>query len=119
MSSRLNPDLITLHPDPPESCVVQPGWKADYAGRSWPHMTRNLVLGADPAPYELWLTSYGSEYYRLRKHRDYGEGDRECWLVRRDSPAYAGIVAALRQNHAIPPSEAIGREERIGREAER
>ena len=41
----LHPDLIVLHPDPSESCLPQPEWLPAYALRSWPDMTRNLILG--------------------------------------------------------------------------
>jgi hypothetical protein len=96
------PDLIVMHPDPGEPCVANPAWPAAYTGRTWPHMTRNLLLGAKRAgKYQVWLLSYGSDFYRLREHWNYGEGDRECFLVRRDSPRYAGIVAALQNSHAV------------------
>jgi hypothetical protein len=101
---RLHADLIVLHPDRPESCILQPNWNADYPDRTWPHLTRNLIIGAAPA-YELWLTSYGSEYYRQRKHWQYGEGDRECWLIRKDSPLHAAIARILQNNHGVSPQQ--------------
>jgi hypothetical protein len=109
--SRLNPDLVVLHPDRPESCLVQPDWQSAYAERAWPNMTRNLVIGADLAQYDLWLISYGSDFYRQRMHWRYGEGDRECWFLRKDSPFYAEIAQALERNHGVAPPKARQLEE--------
>jgi hypothetical protein len=107
----LHPDLIVLHPDPAESCLPHPEWLPAYTVRSWPNMTRNLILGASEAgDYQLWLISYGSSYYRQRKHWSYGEGDRECFLVRQSSPLFAGMVAALRQRSAVGPPQSIALE---------
>jgi hypothetical protein len=102
----LAPDLIVFHPDWGESCIASPSW-SNYASRTWPHMTRNLLLGAAESHYELWLTSYGSEFYRQRKHWQYGEGDRECWLVRTDSHLHAEIAEILQQHHGIGPEQSI------------
>ena len=107
----LHPDLIVLHPDPPESCLPQPEWLPAYTLRSWPDMTRNLILGArDAGDYQLWLISYGSSFYRQRKHWRYGEGDRECLLVRESSPLFSGIVAVLKQHDAVGPPQSIALE---------
>jgi hypothetical protein len=108
----LRPDLIVLHPDPPDSCLPQNSWPSAYTGRTWQHMTRNMLLGArDAGGYQLWLLSYGSTYYRERKHWSYGEGDRECFLVRSDSPRAAGITAALIHHHGIGPPRSVALEE--------
>ena len=113
--SQVAADLIVMHPDLPESCLVQPAWKAAYPDRSWPHMTRNVITGAQAAGYQLWLTSYGSEFYRHRKHWGYGEGDRECWLVRTNSPLRSEIERVLLANHGVPPEQAIAIErQRLG-----
>ena len=96
------PDLIVLHPDPGEPCVADPSWPLAYKERTWPHMTRNLLLGAKTiGHYQVWLLSYGSDFYRQREHWNYGQGDRECFLVHLDSPRSAGIIAALQASHAI------------------
>ena len=102
----LAPDLIVFHPDWDESCVASPSW-SNSNSRTWPHMTRNLLLGAAASHYELWLTSYGSEFYRQRKHWQYGEGDRECWLVRTDSPLHAEIAQILQQHHGIGHEQSL------------
>lgn len=102
---RLHADVIVVHPDRPESCLIQPGWQAQYAGRTWQNLSRNLVIGADASQYELWLVSYGSEFYRRRKSWRYGEGDRECWFLLRDSPRYSGIADALSRHHGVGPPE--------------
>ena len=34
---RLNADLIVVHPDQPESCLLQPGWEMQYGSRTWPN----------------------------------------------------------------------------------
>jgi hypothetical protein len=82
-----------------------------YTLRSWPDMTRNLILGArDAGDYQLWLISYGSSFYRDRKHWRYGEGDRECFLVRGSSPLFAGMVAVLKQHNAVGPPQSIALE---------
>jgi hypothetical protein len=104
----LHPDLIVLHPEPQDSCLPQPDWLPAYTVRSWPNMTRNLILGANEAgDYQLWLISYGSFHYRHRKHWRYGEGDRECFLVRQSSPRFAGIVSVLREHDAVGPPQSI------------
>jgi hypothetical protein len=104
----LHPDLIVLHPDLPESCLPQSEWLPAYAQRSWPDMTRNLILGArDAGDYQLWLISYGSSFYRHRKHWRYGEGDRECFLVRESSPLFAGMVAVLKEHDAVGPPQSM------------
>jgi hypothetical protein len=108
---RLRTDVIVAHPDQGESCLVQSGWQSQYGSRSWPNLTRNLVIGAGISRYELWLVSYGSKFYRQRRHWHYGEGDRECWFLLRDSPRYAGIVEALRRHHGVAPPESIRLEE--------
>jgi hypothetical protein len=108
---RLKADIVVVHPDLPEGCLAKDWPLEGYADRSWPHLTRNLVIGANRGGYELWLVSYGSEYYRERKRWRYGEGDRECWFVRLDSPLYAGIVRVLEQNHAVRPEDALRLEE--------
>jgi hypothetical protein len=104
----LHPDLIVLHPEPQDSCLPQADWLPAYRVRSWPNMTRNLILGAkDAGDYELWLISYGSFHYRDRKHWRYGEGDRECFLVRQSSPLFAGMVDVLRQHNAVGPPQSM------------
>jgi hypothetical protein len=102
---RLHADVVVVHPDQPESCLIQPEWQAQYAGRTWQNLSRNLVIGADASQYELWLVSYGSEFYRRRRGWRYGEGDRECWFLLRDSPHYSGIADALGRHHGVGPPE--------------
>jgi hypothetical protein len=109
---RLRPDLIAFHPYPSESCLPQQGWAAAYAERSWEHMSRNLVMGAqEVGDYQLWVLSYGSPFYRLRKGWEYGHGDRECFLLRSDSPEFASMAAALRDHHAVEPPESMAIEQ--------
>jgi len=103
----LNADVIVVHPDQPESCLIQPGWQTQYSARTWPNLSRNLVIGAHASRYELWLVSYGSEFYRRRRGWRYGEGDRECWFLLRDSPRYSGIAEVLGRHHGIGPPESI------------
>jgi hypothetical protein len=111
--TRLKPDIVVLHPDPDESCLVQPGWPSAFSGRTWKHMTRNLTIGATRDGYELWLLSYGSEYHRQRMHWQYGQGDRECWFVRRDTPQYAAITRVLAANHAVGSPQSLAMEKAI------
>ncbi len=99
----IHPDLLVLHPDRTESCLIQPAWPSGFQGRSWPHLTRNLILAVGKDEYDLWLTSYGSEFYRRRKHWSYGEGDRECWFLRKDSPVRAQLAHILEAHHAVAP----------------
>jgi hypothetical protein len=106
----LRPDLIAFHPDPDDSCVPRPSWPASSSTRSWKQMTHNMVRGA--AGYELWLLSYGSPFYRQRQHWGYGEGDRECFLVKSDSPLHDGIVASLAKHHAVGPPQSTMIEEK-------
>lgn len=108
----LHPDLIALHPDMPESCLPQPNWQESYATRSWPNMTRNMVMGASRAgDYELWLLPYGSQFYQQRMHWSYGQGDRECFFIRRSSPRYAAMAAALQEQKAAGPPESQAMEQ--------
>jgi hypothetical protein len=116
---RLHADVIVVHPDQPERCLIQPGWQMQYGSRTWSNLTRNLVIGADPSRYELWLVSYGSEFHRLRKGWRYGEGDRECWFLLRDSPRYSGIAEALGRHNGVGPPESIGLEQEHGLRATR
>jgi hypothetical protein len=109
---QLRPDLIAFHPYPSESCLPQQGWAAAYAERSWEHMSRNLVMGAQEAgDYQLWILSYGSPFYRLRKGWEYGHGDRECFLLRSDSSEFASMAAALRDHNAVEPPESMAIEQ--------
>jgi hypothetical protein len=110
---RLRPDVVVLHPDPDEPCLLNPDWPQAYTGRTWTHMTRNLTIGATRDGYELWLLSYGSEYYRRRNHWQYGQGDRECWYVRRDATQYAAIVEVLAAHHAVGPTQSVVMESAI------
>ncbi|WP_446744102.1 hypothetical protein [Silvibacterium acidisoli] len=111
--THLRPEIVVLHPDPDESCLVQPDWPAAFAGRTWKHMTRNLTIGATGDGYELWLLSYGSEYHRQRMHWQYGQGDRECWFVRRDAPQHDAITRVLAANHAVGPPQSLAMEQAI------
>ena len=104
------PTLIVLHPDRPEGCLAQPWWPSDYGTRSWAGMTRAMTVGAEQGHYELWLLSYGSEFYRTRKHWRAGEGDRECWFLRTDAVQYPALVAALERHHGVGPVEALALE---------
>ncbi|WP_433966595.1 hypothetical protein [Tunturiibacter gelidiferens] len=108
---RLHADVIVVHPDQPDSCLIQPGWRMQYGSRTWPNLTRNLVIGADTSRYELWLVSYGSEFYRRRRGWRYGEGDRECWFLLRDSPRYSRIADTLSRHNGVGPPESIGLEQ--------
>jgi hypothetical protein len=103
-------DLIVMHPDTPESCLRQAAWGNGYADRSWPHMTRNIVLGTGAStqsdPYELWLLPYGSPFYQARKHWLPGHADRECWFLRTDSQLYPQIRAILQAHGGIAPAQA-------------
>ena len=96
---QIAPDLIHLHADENEHCVADPSLNGEE--RTWPQLIHNLVAGADPAKYDLWLTSYGSAHYRLRKHWRYGEGDRDCWFVRKDAPTHDAIVGILATYHGV------------------
>jgi hypothetical protein len=98
---RIAPHLIHVHADEDERCIADFSAGEAEDGRTWPHLIRNLVAGADPATYDLWLTSYGSERFRLRKHWRYGEGDRDCWFVRRDAPEHDAIASVLEQHHGV------------------
>ena len=112
---KVGADLMVTHPDLSESCVVQPGWKAgyldrSYPDRSWPHMTRNLVEGAENG-YALWLTPYGSALYQRRKLFRSGQGDRECWFVRRGSSLQGAMEQVLREHGAVGGEQAVALEE--------
>ena len=96
----LQTDLIVVHPELLESCTPDADWWQFYKDRAWQHMVRNVTRGAQQAGnYELWQLSYGSEYRRRRMHWAYGEGDKECFFVRKDSPQYLGMVQLLNTYH--------------------
>jgi hypothetical protein len=100
--SRLNPDLIALHPDIPGDCLRHREWPNAYAVRTWENMIRNVVMGADSAhTYDLWYLPYGSSYYQNRKHWTAGEGDQECFFVNRGSPRHGAINTLLQNHHAV------------------
>ena len=104
---RIGADLIVTHPDLGDRCVAPPGAPESFPDRSWPHMTANLVAGAQAAGYALWLTPYGSEFYRQRKHwnGDGGlqAGDRECWFVKGSSPMRLALEQLLQDHGAVGP----------------
>lgn len=97
----IGPDVIHVHADRDESCLVDAATTKTVDGRSWQQMIRNIVAGTDRAKYDLWLTSYGSERYWLRRRWRYGEGDRECWFVRRDMPEHDAIAAILSRHGGV------------------
>ncbi len=108
----LTPDLIVLHPDIPGDCVPKAQWPQSYVDRSWEHMIRNVAIGAQipqgaqkSRTYELWYLTFGSEFYRTRKHWNYGGGDQECFFLNRSSMEYQGMVSLLERHHARPASE--------------
>lgn len=106
---RLRPDLIVTHPDLGDPCIASDTntGPASYPDRTWPHMTYNLVHGAERAGYELWLTPYGSTFYQQRKGWKPGEGDRECWLVRLGSPLRGDLEQVLATHGGVAPTQAV------------
>ena len=63
------------------------------------------------AGYLLWRTPYGSPFYQRNKHWARGEEDRECWLVRADSPLRGEIEAVLAAHGGVPQGEAVALEQ--------
>ena len=109
----LKPDLIVIHPNPLDSCVPVQRQLPVSSNRTWAQVIQSLVSGAQQAgPYQLWLLSYGSPFYRQREHWGYGEGNRECFLVRESSPLAKGITDALERHHAVGPPQSIALEQR-------
>ncbi len=108
--ARIAPDVIHLHADQEESCLaasdMYPAMHSLEGGRDWTGLIRNIVAGTDPAKYDLWLTSYGSEHYRLRKQWGYGEGDRDCWFIRREFSEHDAIAKLLSGHNGIGGTEA-------------
>ena len=108
----LKPDLIVIHPNPSDSCVPVQSQFPVSSNRTWAQVIQSLVSGAQQAgPYQLWLLSYGSPFYRQREHWGYGEGNRECFLVRESSPLAKGITDALERHHAVAPPKSIAMEQ--------
>ena len=108
----LKPDLIVIHPNPLDSCVPVQSQLPASSNRTWAQVIQSLVSGAQQAgPYQLWLLSYGSPFYRQREHWGYGEGNRECFLVRENSPLAKGITSALERHHAVGPPKSIALEQ--------
>ena len=117
---RIGADLIVTHPDLGDRCVAPLGGRGSFPSRSWPdrswpHMTANLVAGAQAAGYALWLTPYGSEFYRCSKHwSGYGglqAGDRECWFVRENSPLRPELEQVLRDHGGVGPAASVALEQ--------
>ena len=97
----INPDIVLAHTGGDPECVVQSDWKTPYQDREWHHMTRNLVAGADPAHYDLWLVPLGGDAYRASHGTKPWEGEHECWMIRRNSPLHDRIVAILLRHGAL------------------
>ena len=102
---RSGADLIVTHPDLGDRCIAPVGSHISFSERSWPHMTANIVAGAQASGYALWLTPYGSEFYRRSKHwKGYGgvgAGDRECWFVRASSQLRPELEQVLREHGGV------------------
>ncbi len=87
----LHPDLVVFHPDFPQGCTASAKSLLAAQRRTWAGMVGNLQAGMRTVgSYELWQLSYGSEFYRLRKHWQPGQGDVECFYLKRNTPVYAG-----------------------------
>jgi hypothetical protein len=82
----INPDLIMVHTRGDQECKPGLNWETPYRERTWTHLTRNIISGADPALYDLWILPYGRWHERFLDQSEAGGGDIECWLVLRSSP---------------------------------
>ncbi len=111
---RIGADLIVTHPDLGDRCAAPLASRESFPDRSWPHMTANIVAGAEADGYALWLTPYGSEFYRRSKHwSGYGgvTGDRECWFVRRGSQLAPELEQVMREHGGVGPEISVTLEE--------
>jgi hypothetical protein len=102
---KLRPDLMLVYTGGDSACFPQRGWHTPYQARTWEDLTRNMVVGADAASFDLWLVPFGSSSWRARHALSAHEGDQECWFLRTDSPLYARIKDVLGRHHGIPESE--------------
>jgi hypothetical protein len=101
----IRPDLIFLHTiDEQNPCTRSADWQTPYTERTWQHLTRNIIAGTRPEKYELWLTPFGVSPYR-KDQPGPGEGEQECWFVRRDSPLRAEIEGVLEEHGGITEAE--------------
>jgi hypothetical protein len=97
--SRLHPDLMLVYTGGHADCFEKQDWRTPYTVRTWQHLTRNLVAGANADHLQLWLVPFGS--LSFRKHHGIGlhYGDQDCWFLQPKSPLYPAMRAIL-TNHA-------------------
>lgn len=98
----IHPDLVMVYTTGDIECTPQASWQTPYTERTWRHLTRNIVTGADPAQYELWMLPMGSARNRALHHRNSWQGDQECWFVRRDSPLRSSLEGILSSHGGSP-----------------
>ncbi len=91
----IDPDLMLVYNvNTAEQCVPQTDWRVPYTGRTWDHMTRNLISGAPPASYDLRLLPLGNTSTLVH-------GKHECWFIRRNSPLHDSIENVLAAHGSI------------------
>jgi len=99
----LQPDIIQLHTgDRGLDCVAQKNWETPYTVRTWDHMARNVVAGADPTHYDLWLVPLGNLRLIKITGPDSLHDEHECWFVRHDSSLRPAIEDVLTRHGGLP-----------------
>lgn len=95
----LNPDLVMAHTRPGGEldCIPHADWQTPYQERTWQNMSRNLIAGADPAHYDLWLVPRGA----ATSQKGVRGTDHDCWLVRKDSPLGQTLDAIMQRHEGL------------------
>ncbi len=102
---QIKPDLILVYTGGDIDCFRHADWDVPYTTRTWKHMTRNVLAGADLANYQLWLLPAGNTRYRSWKHEPGWEGDQECWLVRKNGVDEAQLTSILARHGGLPAQD--------------
>lgn len=97
----IHPDAILVYAGGSMECTAEPSWPTPYTERTWQHLTRNIVAGAD-AEYELWYTPFGSVRLREAMGAKDWQGLQECWLLRRSSPLLRPLEEVLARHGGLP-----------------
>ena len=61
--------------------LYTPSGETPYKDRTWQHLTRNIIAGADPVHYELWMLPYGSLHQSKQNHMATLQRDYDCWVL--------------------------------------
>jgi hypothetical protein len=101
----IKPDLILVYTGGDIDCFRHADWQVPYTDRTWKHMTRNVLAGAETGAYELWLLPADNTRYRAREHMAGWQGDQECWLIRRGTLDQTALEGILSRHGGLPEQQ--------------